>query len=123
MELLPLWLSWVSRASPDVLGATSVQSPGSHCSGSAPPAGLQDQSCGPVVVFRAANRRPPNATMPGTARCQGSSAPSAVESTVTEDRPLQEEGAGGAVAQVAQPLEGQGVGAPAERAMPPLLAT
>src|SRR5882762_6379288 len=65
-------LNWVSRVSPEVFGANSDQSPGSHCAASPPRAGLQDHSCGPVVVLRAANRWPPKLTIDGTARSAGS---------------------------------------------------
>src|SRR6266849_5778569 len=65
-------LNCVSRVSPEVLGATRDQSPGSHCAVSPVRVGSHDQSCGPVVVLRAANRWPPKVTMDGTARSAGS---------------------------------------------------
>src|SRR5512140_3003525 len=123
MALLPASFSCESRVSPEVFRATSDQSPGSHCSASVPSEGSHAQSWGPAVVLRAAKRRPPNATMPGTARRDGSSAPSAVESTVTDASAAQVAAEGVAFAQFAHPGAAQGVGEPTERAMPPLLAT
>ena len=65
-------LNCVSFVSPAVFGATSDQSPESHCVESPLVAGAHDQSCGPVVVLRATNRWPPNAAIAGTARSEGS---------------------------------------------------
>src|SRR6267154_2469526 len=62
-------LNWVSCASPAVFAATSDQSPGLHW---VPVDGLQDQSCGPTAVLRAAKSRPPNTAIAGTARSAGS---------------------------------------------------
>ena len=75
------WVSFVSGVV--VLGATSDQSPESHCVESPLLAGAQDQSCGPLVVLRAANKCPPNAAIAGTARSAGSRSENfAVESEV-----------------------------------------
>src|SRR6266404_7125865 len=116
MALLLLELNCVSRVSPDEFGATRVQSPGSHCCGSVPFEGSHDQSCGPVVVFRAAKRCAPNATIAGTARWAGSRDPRTEASTVTEVLAPQAGAEGVAFDQFAHPLETQGAGAPTERA-------
>ena len=71
MAVFPASLNWVKRASPEVFGATSDHSLGSHCWESTAGAGSHDQSCGPSVVLRAAKRWPPNATIEGTAFFDG----------------------------------------------------
>src|SRR5438128_4928597 len=114
-------LSWVSFRSPTVLGTTRDHSPGSHCSGSPPIEGVQAHSCGPVVVLRAANNRPPNGTMPGIARWYGSSVPSALPSTTTDVFAAQSLEDGVVLAQSEQaPEHGPGL-AVVERTRPPLL--
>src|SRR5512140_1353910 len=124
-EFAPL-LNWVSCRSPVLLGATRLHSSRSHCWGSPPfaVAGLHDQSCGPVVVLRAANRRAPNCTLAGTPFCAGSSAARMVLSTVGDVLAVHAGAEGVAFAQFVQPdaVQGDGSGV-RECAMPPLLAT
>src|SRR5712691_10859772 len=77
MAVLFALLNCESRTSPVLLGAMSVQSPGSHWSGSGAPAGLHDQICAPMLVLplpvlRAAMSFPFQGTKATTDRSEGS---------------------------------------------------
>src|SRR5712671_807167 len=72
MVLLPASSNWLRLESSWTFAATSFQSPGAHCP-SAP--GSHIHSCGPAVVFRAANSRPFQMATDGKALSAGSRSP------------------------------------------------